>query len=66
VAGQRYVVSFDLDLEKKLCGTVLLTESGQTATRVERQVVGPEVGGGGPMAGSFSCDIKDDLSVLAH
>jgi len=65
-AGQRYVISFEIDTEKKLCGTILLTDSGQPAARVERRVDGPEVGGGGPMAGSFSCDQNDDLSVLVR
>jgi len=63
-AGRTYVISFELDLERKRCGTVLLDGSGRLAPRVDRHVAGPEIGGGGVLSGSFSCNGDDDLSAL--
>jgi hypothetical protein len=62
--GLRYIVSFELDAEKRICGTVLQTDRGELVPRVERRVDGPEIGGGGPLAGSFSCNAEDNLSAL--
>ena len=62
--GQRYTLTFVADAQKESCGTVLVDHSWLPAPRVERRVEGPEIGGGGPLAGKFSCSSSDDLGSL--
>jgi hypothetical protein len=63
--GKRYRVTFVADSEKDFCGTLLTTAAGEEVARVKRTISGPEVGGGGVMAGPMSCSSTDDLRSLA-
>lgn len=62
--GKSYKVKFVADPSQKKCGTLLTSSTGGAVHTVQRKVSGPEVGGGGPLAGPMSCSATDDLSSL--
>ena len=63
--GQRYEIFFDADLYNNRCGTRFFSSSGAPVKRIDREVSGPEIGGGGVLAGSFSCKPTEALKELS-